>query len=74
MALDRLENEHLGDMDQYRITREVPLPYSFDALHPESDDDEGGDEHLRAPLGRGLHNGEEDGGEKKRGSLRRLKV
>ncbi|KAH9976771.1 EXS-domain-containing protein [Lactifluus volemus] len=28
----RLENEHLGNMDQYRITREVPLPYSFDEL------------------------------------------
>lgn len=27
---DRLENEHIGNMDQYRITREVPLPYSFD--------------------------------------------
>ncbi|KAJ4473078.1 EXS-domain-containing protein [Lentinula aciculospora] len=26
----RLENEHLGNMDQYRVTREVPLPYSFD--------------------------------------------
>ena len=26
---DRVENEHLGNMDQYRVTREVPLPYSF---------------------------------------------
>lgn len=34
---DRLENEHLGNMDQYRITREVPLPYSFDEIHPETD-------------------------------------
>jgi len=25
----RLENEHLGNMDQYRVIREVPLPYSF---------------------------------------------
>ena len=24
-------------MDQYRITREVPLPYSFDEIHPETD-------------------------------------
>lgn len=29
-------------MDQYRITREVPLPYSFDDVLPESDEDEGG--------------------------------
>ncbi|KAI0278093.1 EXS family-domain-containing protein [Russula aff. rugulosa BPL654] len=33
----RLENEHLGNMDQYRITREVPLPYSFDEIIPETD-------------------------------------
>lgn len=33
----RLENEHLGNMDQYRITREVPLPYSFDEIQPETD-------------------------------------
>jgi hypothetical protein len=33
---DRLENEHLGNMDQYRITREVPLPYSFDELSHET--------------------------------------
>ncbi|KAI0252472.1 EXS family-domain-containing protein, partial [Lactifluus subvellereus] len=33
----RLENEHLGNMDQYRITREVPLPYSFDELSHETD-------------------------------------
>ncbi|KAK7034489.1 Xenotropic and polytropic retrovirus receptor 1 [Paramarasmius palmivorus] len=33
----RLENEHLGNMDQYRVTREVPLPYSLDEL----DEDEG---------------------------------
>ncbi|KAF8331469.1 EXS family-domain-containing protein [Cantharellus anzutake] len=26
----RVENEHLGNMDQYRVTREVPLPYSRD--------------------------------------------
>jgi len=25
----RLENEHIGNMDQYRVTREVPLPYTF---------------------------------------------
>jgi hypothetical protein len=35
---DRLENEHLGNMDQYRITREVPLPYSFDEYNKEMDE------------------------------------
>ncbi|KAF8220925.1 EXS-domain-containing protein [Tricholoma matsutake] len=25
----RVENEHLGNVEQYRVTREVPLPYSF---------------------------------------------
>jgi hypothetical protein len=25
-----VENEHLGNMDQYRATREVPLPYHID--------------------------------------------
>jgi len=33
----RLESEHLGNMDQYRVTREVPLPYSFDELGYETD-------------------------------------
>ncbi|KZT04539.1 EXS-domain-containing protein [Laetiporus sulphureus 93-53] len=37
----RLENEHIGNMDQYRVTREVPLPYSFDH---QSHDSDGGDE------------------------------
>lgn len=36
----RLENEHLGNMDQYRVTREVPLPYAFDkGPHDDQDDD-----------------------------------
>ena len=35
----RLENEHLGNMDQYRVTREVPLPYRFDETAHEEDDD-----------------------------------
>jgi len=34
---DRLESEQLGNMDQYRATREVPLPYT---LEPEADDDQ----------------------------------
>ncbi len=37
---DRLENEHLGNVDQYRVTREVPLPYSLDDIGHDIDDDE----------------------------------
>jgi hypothetical protein len=33
-AVDRVENEQLGNMDQYRVTREVPLPYSLDHDDP----------------------------------------
>lgn len=36
--LDRLENEHLGNVDQYRVTREVPLPYSFENQGHDDDD------------------------------------
>lgn len=36
----RLENEHLGNMDQYRITRECPLPYSVDNPQQEDEEDE----------------------------------
>ena len=39
----RLENEHIGNMDQYRVTREVPLPYAFDDAGHESDGDEDDD-------------------------------
>ena len=42
--VDRLESEHLGNMDQYRVTREVPLPYSVDELAYETD---GGDDDDR---------------------------
>jgi len=34
----RLENEHLGNADQYRVTRDIPLPYSVELS------DDGGDE------------------------------
>ena len=36
----RMENEHLGNIDQYRVTRDVPLPYGFDSsVHdPDADD------------------------------------
>ncbi|KZT23700.1 EXS-domain-containing protein [Neolentinus lepideus HHB14362 ss-1] len=40
----RLENEHLGNMDQYRVTREVPLPYAIDERLQEGDYGEDGDE------------------------------
>lgn len=39
----RLENEHLGNMDQYRVTREVPLPYTFDDQGHDDDEDEDDD-------------------------------
>ncbi|KAF5381280.1 hypothetical protein D9615_008351 [Tricholomella constricta] len=49
----RLENEHLGNMDQYRVTREVPLPYSFDDARAAAeghgaDDEEDEDEEDKA--------------------------
>lgn len=40
----RVENEHLGNVDQYRVTREVPLPYSIEELAHESEGDEDMDE------------------------------
>ncbi|KAH8084370.1 EXS family protein/ERD1/XPR1/SYG1 family protein [Cristinia sonorae] len=36
----RLENEHLGNVDQYRVTREVPLPYAIDAGDDSDDEDD----------------------------------
>lgn len=36
----RLENEHLGNMDQYRVTREVPLPYAFNESRRDDGDDD----------------------------------
>ncbi|KAF8175406.1 EXS family-domain-containing protein [Mycena galopus ATCC 62051] len=42
----RVENEHLGNVDQYRVTREVPLPYSLDEPREyDADDDEDGSPH-----------------------------
>ncbi|CAE6422639.1 unnamed protein product [Rhizoctonia solani] len=35
----RLENEHIGNADQFRVTREIPLPYAFPG-QAESDDEE----------------------------------
>jgi len=37
---DRLENEHIGNMDQYRITREMPLPYQIEERAQEDEDDD----------------------------------
>ena len=36
---DRLETEHIGNMDQYRVNRETPLPYAFDLGTREEDCD-----------------------------------
>ncbi|KAF7351257.1 SPX and EXS domain-containing protein 3 [Mycena sanguinolenta] len=39
----RVESEHIGNVDQYRVTREVPLPYSLDGPRGyDADDDEEG--------------------------------
>lgn len=35
----RLENEHLGNVDQYRVTREVPLPYPLETMVRDDDDE-----------------------------------
>ena len=35
---DRLENKHLSNTQEYRVTREVPLPYSFD-VHPSEEEE-----------------------------------
>ncbi|OCB90034.1 EXS family protein/ERD1/XPR1/SYG1 family protein [Sanghuangporus baumii] len=43
----RLENEHIGNTDQYRVTREVPLPYNFDGAVDHDTDDEGEDDEDR---------------------------
>jgi hypothetical protein len=40
-----MENEHLGNMDQYRVTREVPLPYHIDDTSHDDEDDEDADEN-----------------------------
>ena len=49
-SLVRLENEHIGNIDQYRITREVPLPYQ-DRYKTDDGDDEGEDEGLAGRTG-----------------------
>lgn len=36
----RLENEHIGNTDQYRATREVPLPYNLDNAEREDESDD----------------------------------
>lgn len=35
----RLENEHIGNADQFRVTREVPLPYVFSGEVDSDDED-----------------------------------
>lgn len=48
-STDRLENEHLGNIDQYRVTREVPLPYAFDRGNSGDHDDDGDDSEPHTP-------------------------
>ncbi|KAF8842399.1 EXS-domain-containing protein [Paxillus ammoniavirescens] len=43
----RLENEHLGNMDQYRVTRELPLPYSIDTRSDGDGDEEDRDDDIK---------------------------
>jgi hypothetical protein len=46
----RLENEQIGNKDQYRVAREIPLPYRSEENVPEEDEDEvedGKQAHLR---------------------------
>lgn len=52
---DRLENEQIGNTDQYRATREVPLPYSSINQHEYADEDD-------SDLGDNGENGESDTG------------
>lgn len=47
---DRLENEHIGNMDQYRVTREVPLPYSMEDAGRYSDDDDDDESQSRKSI------------------------
>ena len=46
LYIDRLENEHIGNTDQYRVTHEVPLPYLRENDHEEGWDIDG--ESLRS--------------------------
>ncbi|KAF8546613.1 hypothetical protein OG21DRAFT_1518057 [Imleria badia] len=40
MVSDRLENEHSGNIDQYRLMREVPLSYNFSNEEEEEHEEE----------------------------------
>jgi len=44
-----VENEHIGNADQYRVTREVPLPYAFHNV--EAKDDSDNDDYQHAQQG-----------------------
>jgi hypothetical protein len=45
---DRVESEHIGHADQYRVTRDIPLPYSFDNGPPHDDPDDEIIDHARS--------------------------
>ena len=47
LGIVRLENEHLGNVDQYRVTREVPLPYPRESMARDDDEVE---DNIRAKV------------------------
>ena len=53
----RLENEHLGNIDQYRVTREVPLPYSYDEPSHDSDGEDEDDHDRMSTAGKSWRHG-----------------
>ncbi|KAG8734798.1 hypothetical protein FRC10_011431 [Ceratobasidium sp. 414] len=46
----RLENEHIGNADQFRVTREVPLPYVFTGDQDSDDEEPAGEGKRSRPL------------------------
>lgn len=45
----RVENEQIGNFDQYRVTRELPLPYDLNGMHEDPESSEGEDEQPGSP-------------------------
>lgn len=51
LTLVRVETEHLGNADAYRVTREIPLPYRDTKRSDDEDDDLGpAKEHKSTPI------------------------
>jgi len=56
---DRVESEHIGHADQYRVTRDIPLPYTFDSgLLQDNTEDEVN--HERSDAAGDLHPGSKE--------------